>query len=138
MSHPQELAHAHSLRDPEHYWAHHAQRIDWHKPPTKILRQFRKEVRSGGEYKSWQWFPGAQISTCYNCVDRHVKAGHGESTAIFWDSPVTGQKETFSYSRLLVEVETLAGVLRDEGVEQGDTIVIYSKHRWHGIKNLHS
>ena len=43
-----------------------------------------------------------------------------------WDSAVTGNKEKFTYARLLEEVETLAGVLREEGVRKGDVVLIYS------------
>jgi propionyl-CoA synthetase len=39
---------------------------------------------------------------------------------------VTGCVEKWSYSRLLDEVEVLAGVLREEGVRKGDVVVIYS------------
>jgi propionyl-CoA synthetase len=59
-------------------------------------------------------------------VDRHVLAGRGEDVAIIWESPVTGCVEKWSYSRLLDEVEVLAGVLREEGVRKGDVVVIYS------------
>ncbi|KAL2055396.1 hypothetical protein ABVK25_004204 [Lepraria finkii] len=66
-----------------------------------------------------------EISTSYNCVDRHVKNGNSNSTAIIWDSPVTGGKEKYTYNRLLSEVETLAGVLREEGVRKGDVVLVY-------------
>ena len=52
--------------------------------------------------------------------------GNGDSTAIIWDSPVTGQKEKYTYSQLLQEVETLAGVLKEEGVTKGDVVLVYS------------
>lgn len=29
----------------------------------------------------------ATCNTCYNCVDRHVEAGHGDQTAVIHDSP---------------------------------------------------
>jgi propionyl-CoA synthetase len=45
-----------------------------------------------------------------------------------WDSPVTGSKEKYTYKQLLTEVETLAGVLREEGVKKGDVVLIYSKY----------
>ena len=54
-------------------------------------------------------------------------AGNGDQTAIIWDSPVTNTKEKYTYKRLLKEVETFAGVLRDEGVRKGDVVLIYSK-----------
>ena len=60
-------------------------------------------------------------------MDRHVLAGHGEQNAVIWDSPVTKTKEKFTYNRLLAEVETLAGVLREEGVKKGDVVLVYSK-----------
>jgi propionyl-CoA synthetase len=60
-------------------------------------------------------------------VDRHVLAGNGDETAIIWDSPVTGTKTKTTYEELLKEVETFAGVLRDEGVKKGDVVLIYSK-----------
>lgn len=52
-------------------------------------------------------------------------AGNGDKTAIIWDSPVSGSKQKFTYNELLTEVETLAGVLREEGVKKGDVVLIY-------------
>lgn len=53
-------------------------------------------------------------------------AGHGDNVAIVWESPVTGVTEKYTYARLLDEVEVLAGVLREEGVQKGDVVIIYS------------
>jgi len=77
-------------------------------------------------HPSTTWFPDGEISTSYNCVDRHVESGNGDATAIIWDSPVTGSKETYTYKQLLEEVEVLAGVLREEGVRKGDVVLVYS------------
>jgi acyl-coenzyme A synthetase/AMP-(fatty) acid ligase len=55
-----------------------------------------------------------------------VLAGHGDNVAIVWESPVTGVTEKYTYARLLDEVEVLAGVLREEGVQKGDVVIIYS------------
>lgn len=46
--------------------------------------------------------------------------------AILWELPVTGREEKITYSQLLEEVEVLAGVLREQGVQRGDVVVIYS------------
>jgi propionyl-CoA synthetase len=54
-----------------------------------------------------------------------VRNGNGDALAICWDSPVTQQKEQYTYKQLLHEVETLAGVLREEGVKKGDVVLIY-------------
>lgn len=91
----------------------------------RAFQKGKKTLKSGVTHDHWSWFPGGEISTTYNCVDRHVKDGNGENVAICWDSPVTGLKEQYTYQQLLEEVETLAGVLREEGVKKGDVVLIY-------------
>ncbi|KAH8770757.1 AMP-binding enzyme [Diaporthe sp. PMI_573] len=125
MSHPQDEVHRQSLRDPESFWAKQAEYLYWHQKPTSVLEESVKSLRSGVEHPYWTWFGGGKISTCYNCVDRHVLAGRGDCPAIFYDSPVTGTKQTITYSQLLHEVEVFAAVLRDEGVEKGDVVLVY-------------
>jgi propionyl-CoA synthetase len=125
-SHPQDKVQAHSLQDPESFWKHQAEQLYWHKQPAKTLAKTSKKLKNGVSHNHWEWFPEGEISTCYNCVDRHVIAGNGDTTAIIWDSPVTGTKEKYTYKQLLREVEILAGVLREEGVRKGDVVLLYS------------
>ncbi|KAL2264697.1 hypothetical protein VTJ83DRAFT_7207 [Remersonia thermophila] len=125
MSHPQDEVHHHSLANPETFWAHQAEHIYWHKRPTAALARTTRQLRSGESHPHWEWFPGGELSTCYNCLDRHVFAGHGDFPAVFYDSPVTGTKQRLSYKELLDEVETFAGVLREEGVRKGDVVLVY-------------
>lgn len=115
-----------SIESPEAFWSAQAKHLYWHKAPSRALTTSTKKVSSTLSHPSWSWFPDGEISNCYNCVDRHVEAGNGETVAIYWDSPVTGTKEQYTYAQLLREVETLAGVLREEGVRRGDVVVIYS------------
>lgn len=124
-SHPQDEVQHHSLTDPESFWAEQASHLSWHKKPSSTLTRVSKSLKSGVEHDHWEWFPDGEISTCYNCVDRHVEAGHGDHTAIIWDSPVTKSKRKITYKELLKEVETFAGVLREEGVKKGDVVLIY-------------
>ena len=124
--HAQDEAHAASLRDPESFWSYQADQLFWHKKPARALKTSTRRLANGIEHPTSTWFPGGEISTCYNCADRHVKGGNGDSTAIIWDSPVTGSKEKYTYKQLLVEVEALAGVLREEGVKRGDVVLVYS------------
>ena len=123
----QDRTHALSLSSPEHFWLAQAARLDWQIFPSRALQQSIKELRNGVSHKTWEWFPDGEISTCWNCIDRHVEAGRGENVAIIWDSPVSGRKEKWTYRRVLEEVEVLAGVLRAQGVGRGDVILIYSK-----------
>jgi propionyl-CoA synthetase len=126
-SHPQDEVQHHSLNDPESFWAEQASHLSWHKKPSSTLARTKKSLKSGVAHEHWEWFPDGEISTCYNCVDRHVEAGNGDQTAIIFDSPVTNTKEKYTYKRLLTEVETFAGVLREEGVKRGDVVLMYSE-----------
>lgn len=129
--HPQDEVQAHSIRNPELFWAHQAEQLYWHKKPSRALVRPTKNLSNGISYPSFSWFADGEISTSYNCVDRHVRNGNGDSMAIIWDSPVTGWKQKYTYSQLLQEVEILAGVLREEGVRKGDVVLVYSKESRH-------
>jgi propionyl-CoA synthetase len=109
-----------SLQDPEGFWGQAAKGIHWFESPTKILSQDPEKPHS------YQWFSDGTTNTAYNCLDVHVDAGHGDRTALIYDSPVTGVKKHFSYKELLDLVSIFAGALKDElGVEPGDRVVIY-------------
>ena len=103
--------------NPEEFWATAAQDIAWYKLWDRVFDPYM------GEYG--RWFAGAECNTAYNCLDRHVEAGRGDQPALIYDSPVTDTKKTYTYSELTDEVATLAGVLKDLGVEKGDRVIIY-------------
>ncbi|WPH00293.1 Acetyl-coenzyme A synthetase N-terminus [Acrodontium crateriforme] len=124
-SHPQDAAYEASINDPSSFWAHQADQLTWSKKPLITFQKSNKKLKSGISHTTWSWFPDGELSTSYNCVDRHVEAGHGNKTAIIWDSPVSGSKEKITYAELQNEVATLAGVLREEGVKKGDVVLVY-------------
>lgn len=103
--------------NPEEFWAKAAQGITWYKLWDRVFDPYT------GEYG--RWFAGAECNTAYNCLDRHVEAGRGDQPALIYDSPVTDTKATLTYAELTDEVATLAGVLKDLGVEKGDRVIIY-------------
>jgi propionyl-CoA synthetase len=103
-------------QDPEGFWAEAAKEIDWFKPATKTL-----EVENGLS----RWFVGAETNSCWNALDRHVKAGNGERTALIYDSAMLGRVKKFTYAELLDKVATFAGVLQRHGITKGDRVLIY-------------
>jgi propionyl-CoA synthetase len=103
--------------DPEGFWLEAAQAIDWDTPPTRALDDSNAPL--------YEWFADAAGNTCYNAVDRHVEAGHGDRTAIIYDSPVTDTVRHISYAELQDEVARLAGALAARGVVKGDRVIIY-------------
>ncbi|KAI1502778.1 AMP-binding enzyme [Biscogniauxia marginata] len=125
MGSVQDDVHRQSLENPEAFWSHQADHLHWHKKPSSVLTRTTKKLGNGVEHPHWSWFDGGEISTCFNCVDRHVLAGNGHQPAIFYDSPVTKTKRTITYAQLLDEVEVTAGALREEGVKRGDVVLVY-------------
>ncbi len=102
---------------PEEFWRQAAAGIDWDVAPTRI---FAPEMGVYG-----RWFPDARLNTCHNALDRHVAAGHGDRTALIWDSPMTGRAARFTFAGLRDRVAKLAGALAARGVAAGDRVVIY-------------
>jgi propionyl-CoA synthetase len=106
-----------SLAQPEEFWAEAAGAIDWERRWDAVLDRSRPPFT--------RWFPGARLNTCWNALDRHVAAGHGDRLALIWDSPVSGQIERFTYQELRDRVARFAGVLARLGVKAGERVLIY-------------
>ena len=106
-----------SATNPAGFWLDAASAIDWITPPVTALDESNAPV--------YRWFPGAELNTCINALDRHVLAGRGSTTALIYDSAMTGIKKQFTYDQLLTEVSLFAGVLSAQGVTKGDRVIIY-------------
>ncbi len=106
-----------SIQHPEAFWAEQAQRIPWFKSPQTIL--------SYDEQDHARWYDDGELNICHVALDHHVDSGRGDQPAIFWDSPVSGQRRQYSYRELRDQVATFAGALAGLGVEKGDRVVIY-------------
>jgi propionyl-CoA synthetase len=104
-------------KDPQAFWAEAAREIDWIRKPVKIFEE-KADVYG-------RWFPDATCNTCWNALDRHVEAGHGDRLAVIYDSPVTQSKSKLTYRQMRDEVAVLAAVLRDHGVTKGDRVIVY-------------
>ena len=110
-------AHAASLTSPEAYWARAAEGIDWDQRWDRVF--------DGGSGPYGRWFAGGRLNTSFNCLDRHVTAGHGERIALIFDSAMTGRVERFTYRELTERTAKVAGALAALGVAKGDRVVIY-------------
>ena len=107
-----------SLADPHAFWAARAEDIVWTKRWRTVLDDSRKPF--------YRWFAGGELNTCFNALDRHVEAGHGDRLALIYDSPVTGGDVTrFTYRALRDETARVAGALHALGIGKGDRVILY-------------
>ena len=106
-----------ALEEPEAFWAEAAEGVHWTKPCETIL-----DTSNAPFYR---WFVGGETNTCYNALDRHVENGRADQNALIYDSPVTGTIKHFTYRELQERVAKFAGVLKEQGVEYGDRVIIY-------------
>ncbi|MEV5961135.1 propionyl-CoA synthetase [Kribbella sp. NPDC051952] len=106
-----------SLADPEGFWLEAAEAISWSSPPTRALDSSNAPI--------YRWFPDGSLNTSYNALDRHVESGHGDRTALIYDSPVTGTGRSYTYAELRDDVARFAGGLASLGVGKGDRVIVY-------------
>ena len=106
-----------SIDDKEAFWKKQSQNIHWFKEPENILS------KDGNGYPLW--FEDGQINMSYLCIDKHIEDGFGEEIAVIYDSPVTNQKQKFTFNEVKEQVSKLAGGLVSLGLEKGDTAVVY-------------
>jgi succinate-acetate transporter protein len=103
--------------DPTAWWAAQArERLLWNKPFSSVLDDSNPPF--------YTWFADGTINGSYNCLDRHVLAGHGDQVAFHWRGE-EGEERDLSYADLLEDVQRLANALRAQGVRKGDVVGIY-------------
>jgi len=107
-----------SIQDPVKFWENQASIIDWIKP-WESVRDFDF---NNGDIK---WYSGGKLNVSYNCLDRHIKDGHENDTAIIWESNDPNQSNRFTYGELLKEVSTFGNALKSLGVQKGDRVCLY-------------
>jgi propionyl-CoA synthetase len=106
-----------SIEDPAGFWAEQARALHWFRDYVSVLET------DGAPHG--RWFAGGQVNACYEALDRHVEAGAGERVAVVYDSAMTGEIESITYSQLLARVAELAGWLQARGIVAGDRVLIY-------------
>ncbi|OZD47365.1 acetate--CoA ligase [Rhodococcus sp. 06-1477-1B] len=102
--------------DREGFWADQARELHWHTPFTRVLDWSNPPFA--------EWFADGELNVAYNCLDRHVEAGHGDRIALRWEGE-PGDQRNVTYAELTDEVKRLANLLTELGVERGDRVALY-------------
>jgi acetyl-CoA synthetase len=107
-----------SITQPEQFWARQARDLlTW-------SRDFQTVHTGSFAHGDNAWFLEGQLNASYNCVDRHAIA-NPDKPAIIYEADEVGEGRTLTYGELLREVCRTAHVLKQMGVQKGDTIAIY-------------
>src|SRR5690606_34938154 len=103
--------------DREGFWAEQSRELlTWAKPFTRVLDWSNPPFA--------KWFDDGELNVAYNCLDRHVEAGHGDRVAFHFEGE-PGDTRTITYASLTEEVKRVANVLTEWGIERGDRVAIY-------------
>jgi acetyl-CoA synthetase len=100
--------------DREAFWAEQAERLHWAQKWERVL---------DWDAPFAKWFVGGKLNVAYNCVDRHVEAGHGGQVAFHWEGE-PGDTRTITYADLQREVSKTANALTELGVGAEDRVAI--------------
>ena len=112
---------AESVNDTETFWAEQAKSLAWFEPFTKTLEWNLPYAK---------WFTGGKLNACYNCLDKHLQTDLANKAALIWEGEPAapdkpGEERMLTYRQLHHEVSRFANVLKRNGVQKGDRVIIY-------------
>ena len=103
-------------RDWQGWWERLAGDLHWFTPWERVLDDSNPPF--------YKWFVGGKLNVSYNCLDRHVEAGHGARVAFYWHGE-EGDARALTYAELHNEVQRFANALKALGIGKGDVVGIY-------------
>ena len=112
-----------SVRDTAWFWdaALRDMGVEWFTPYTR--------VRDDSRGFPWtRWFTDGRINVTHNCLDRHVRDGHGPEPALLaeGDAGEPGAARTVTFAELAALVDRCAGAMRAAGIGPGDRVGLYA------------
>ncbi|CAG1019446.1 propionyl-CoA synthetase [Burkholderiaceae bacterium] len=108
--------HRRSITERDAFWSEQAALIDWQKPFEEVCAYSKPPFAD--------WFVGGRTNLCHNAIDRHLPT-RGDQNALIFVSSETGAEHVYSFRELHAEVQRMAAVLQELGVQQGDRVLIY-------------
>lgn len=113
---PIQTTHRASIQDRDNFWAAEAREIHWEEAFSQVL-DFSNPPFA-------KWFVGGRTNLCFNAVDRWLDT-RGYEPALVWVSTEVDQEVTYTTRALHKEVNAVAAMLVEQGIKQGDRVLIY-------------
>ncbi len=107
-----------SIENPKEFWAKQAESLSWFKKWDKVLEHEFSKAKV-------EWFKGGKLNVSYNCLDRFLDTALKNRAAIIWEPDSPGDSRTYTYHDLYREVNRFANVLKKQGIQKGDRVLIY-------------
>ena len=107
-----------SVLHPDQFWEEQAKRISW-------IKKWDRVSNVNFNNADIRWYEGGKLNASYNCLDRHIKSGNGNQTALIWEGNNPEDDKYYTYSKLLDEVCKFSNVLKLQGIQKGDRVCIY-------------
>ncbi|MFD1470169.1 acetate--CoA ligase [Hymenobacter caeli] len=112
-------AYRQATEDPDAYWGAAAEAFTWRK---------KWDTVRGGEFSpagTSTWYAGGLLNITENCLDRHL-AQRGNKLALIYEpnDPHTRHLR-LTYRELYQQVCQFANVLKNNGVQKGDRVLLY-------------
>ena len=108
-----------SVEDPDTFWADVAAPFTWRR---------KWDTVRGGEFSpagESTWYAGARLNITENCLDRHLAQRGNKLALIFEPNDPKTRHLRLTYRELHEQVCQFANVLRKNGVEKGDRVIVY-------------
>ena len=105
-----------SIKNPQEFWAEKAKAIDWFRTWDKVLDDSNRPF--------YKWFSGGILNICYNALDRHLETPRKNMLAYIWEGEDGGVR-TYTFYQLYREVNKLAKIFKDLGLNKGDRVAVY-------------
>jgi len=111
-----------SVENPEAFWDKEAKMVEWDTPYTKVWSGKTDDDFIG------KWYVDGKTNVVNNGIDRWIKAGYGDETALIWVAEKENLEEgivKFTYNTLNAEVNKAANALKSLGVKKGDRVCLW-------------
>lgn len=111
-----------SVNHPDKFWKRMAeQELTWFTPFKTVLQWKEPDAK---------WFVGGKLNVSANCLDKWLGTATANKAALIWEGePASdgrpGEERVLTYQQLHREVCRFANVLKRNGVEKGDRVILY-------------